>query len=68
MTYIVDQLFPPIKDDEGAVEYSSFNYWREPVYEIDLEIQPVDPTVSITQSTLHSLSKPLPTIPENEKN
>ncbi|XP_073813665.1 phosphatidate phosphatase LPIN isoform X2 [Musca autumnalis] len=37
MTYIVDQLFPPIKPDEAAAfEFSNFNYWRDPIPEIDL--------------------------------
>ncbi|KAI8128683.1 hypothetical protein CVS40_1920 [Lucilia cuprina] len=39
MTYIVDQLFPPIKPDEvAAVEFSHFNYWRDPIPEIDLTL------------------------------
>lgn len=36
MAYIVDQLYPPIKHiEEEDNEYTSFNYWREPVPEID---------------------------------
>lgn len=35
MTHIVDQLFPPINDKEESVEFSNFNFWREPVLEID---------------------------------
>ncbi|XP_037819724.1 phosphatidate phosphatase LPIN1 isoform X2 [Lucilia sericata] len=39
MTFIVDQLFPPIKPDEvAAVEFSHFNYWRDPIPEIDLTL------------------------------
>lgn len=39
MTFIVDQLFPPIKLDEvTAVEFSHFNYWRDPIQEIDLNL------------------------------
>lgn len=34
MAYIVDQLFPPIQSDEEDIEYSSFNYWRDPVADI----------------------------------
>lgn len=34
MAYIVDQLFPPVNDREESVEFSSFNYWREPVLDI----------------------------------
>lgn len=54
MTYIVDQLFPPINDIEESVEFSNFNYWREPVPDlaIDLDL----PNVS-----------PLPTTTENQK-
>lgn len=38
MTYIVDQLFPPINDIEESVEFSNFNYWREPVQDLGIEI------------------------------
>uniref|UniRef100_A0A1B0D9G8 Uncharacterized protein n=1 Tax=Phlebotomus papatasi TaxID=29031 RepID=A0A1B0D9G8_PHLPP len=32
---IVDQLFPPIKDDDfQSDEYSTFRYWREPLPDI----------------------------------
>ncbi|XP_017865930.1 PREDICTED: phosphatidate phosphatase LPIN3 isoform X4 [Drosophila arizonae] len=31
MTYIVDQLFPPVKHDEVDIEFSNFNYWRDPI-------------------------------------
>lgn len=38
MAYIVDQLFPPVKKDvEESIEYSNFNFWREPVPDIDVE-------------------------------
>lgn len=37
MAYIVDQLFPPVNDKEESVEFSNFNFWREPVLEIDFE-------------------------------
>lgn len=37
MAYIVDQLFPPINDKEESVEFSSFNYWRDPVVDIDCD-------------------------------
>ncbi|XP_034108587.1 phosphatidate phosphatase LPIN3 isoform X3 [Drosophila albomicans] len=43
MTYIVDQLFPPVKHDEVAVEFSNFNYWRDPIAdlpELDTELVP----------------------------
>ncbi|XP_030388240.1 phosphatidate phosphatase LPIN3 isoform X2 [Scaptodrosophila lebanonensis] len=38
MTYIVDQLFPPVKHDETAVEFSNFNYWRDPIPELDIPL------------------------------
>ncbi|XP_053689451.1 phosphatidate phosphatase LPIN3 [Sabethes cyaneus] len=39
MAYIVDQLFPPIKHiEEEDSEYTSFNYWRDPVPDIDLNL------------------------------
>ncbi|XP_061401684.1 phosphatidate phosphatase LPIN2 [Musca vetustissima] len=82
MTYIVDQLFPPIKPDEAAAfEFSNFNYWRDPIPEIDLFL---DESANNTtaggsaNTTLNnsvnsdnnasvnsSLSKTLTTIPEN---
>ncbi len=55
MTYIVDQLFPPINDIEESVEFSNFNYWREPVQDFAIELD------------LPSTSAPLPTITENAK-
>lgn len=78
MTYIVDQLFPPIKPDEvAAVEFSHFNYWRDPIPEIDLNL--IDSINTSTGSTVtlngsatdHNISlngshsKTLTTIPEN---
>jgi hypothetical protein len=59
MANIVDQLFPPIQDtnDGDNNEYSSFNYWRDPVHELDLDADGLEvPMPSI---------KPLATIPEN---
>lgn len=41
MTYIVDQLFPPVKHDEVDIEFSNFNYWRDPIPdlpELDTEL------------------------------
>lgn len=35
MAYIADQLFPPIATIEESAEFSNFNYWREPVFELD---------------------------------
>ncbi|ETN61183.1 lipin-3 [Anopheles darlingi] len=74
MAYIVDQLYPPIKHiEEEDNEYTSFNYWREPVPEIDFNNTgdsygnhatalphsgKVTPTATLVQQAL-------PTIPEN---
>lgn len=35
MTYIVDQLFPPVNGTEGSIEFSNVNFWREPLPELD---------------------------------
>lgn len=35
MTYIADQLFPPVNGTDGSIEFSNVNYWREPLPEID---------------------------------
>ncbi|XP_064544237.1 phosphatidate phosphatase LPIN3 isoform X4 [Drosophila montana] len=44
MTYIVDQLFPPVKHDEVAIEFSNFNYWRDPIPDLpELETAQVPP-------------------------
>lgn len=39
MAYIADHLFPPIQADDwcGYDEYSNFNFWRDPVPEIQME-------------------------------
>lgn len=61
MTFIVDHLFPPIKFDEQEDSYdyfyTSFNYWRDPIGDLDLEL-------SRSASPVNDLSKPLPTIAE----
>lgn len=36
MAYIVDQLFPPVKHDEASAEFSNFNYWRDPIPDLDI--------------------------------
>ncbi|XP_055538156.1 phosphatidate phosphatase LPIN3 [Wyeomyia smithii] len=63
MAYIVDQLFPPIKHiEEEDSEYTSFNYWRDPVPDIDLNLdlsngsQGAAITVSLTTSTPGALT------------
>lgn len=40
MAYIADHLFPPIQADDwcGYDEYSNFNFWRDPVPEIQMEV------------------------------
>lgn len=51
MAYIVDQLFPPIQNDEEYIEYSSFNYWRDPVFdipELDLNLSDTAAAVAAT--------------------
>lgn len=74
MTYIVDQLFPPVvrQDEEDFIEYTSFNYWRDPVNDVDLDISTVsspsptpDNENAGTSANAIQLSKPLATIPEN---
>lgn len=80
MTYIVDQLFPPmVKNDEDFdyMEYSSFNYWRDPISFIDVEVNATaapscskqekeemeNQSANALQLQIQSTS--LPTIPEN---
>lgn len=70
MAYIVDQLFPPLQNDEEAIEFSSFNYWRDPVLdatELDLNLSgnTSGRTTPSNSSGNQSLNKSLPTIPEN---
>lgn len=73
MTFIVDQLFPPIikQDEEDYIEYTAFNYWRDPVSDLDLDISTgSSPSPTLENGNLNTpqliqLSKPLPTIPEN---
>ncbi|XP_037893376.1 phosphatidate phosphatase LPIN2 isoform X3 [Glossina fuscipes] len=82
MTFIVDQLFPPIKPDEvAAIEFSHFNYWRDPIPELELDlnentasaggngvVNAINPTPAISETTIivnATHSKALATIPEN---
>lgn len=83
MTFIVDQLFPPIKltDEDDDIEYTSFNYWRDPVADMEIDIPVAAPgspgssagttgdsskdQVKIAAAPQVIQSKPLPTIPEN---
>lgn len=68
MTYIVDQLFPPVdwkEDDEDCIEYTSFNYWRDPLTEMELDLPGSSSPTPEHQNGSVILSKPLPTIPEN---
>lgn len=52
MAYIVDQLYPPIKHiEEEDNEYTSFNYWREPVPEIDFNAYDISGTTSLPSSS-----------------
>lgn len=36
MSYIVDQMFPPPPEDT-AEDFSNFNYWRDPIQDIELD-------------------------------
>ncbi|XP_052843397.1 phosphatidate phosphatase LPIN2 isoform X4 [Drosophila gunungcola] len=58
MTYIVDQLFPPVKHDEASAEFSNFNYWRDPIpdFEIpELETALVPPSNKVDLATLRPI-------------
>ncbi|XP_023036870.1 phosphatidate phosphatase LPIN3 isoform X4 [Drosophila willistoni] len=58
MTYIVDQLFPPVKHNEANVEFSNFNYWRDPIPDLDipeLETELVPPSNKIEIATLRPI-------------
>lgn len=74
MAYIVDQLFPPVNDKEESVEFSNFNFWREPVLEFDCDYL-LDLNISVSTNELPRVCKipttpvidELPTIPENIK-
>ena len=42
LTSVVDHMFPPLEDKketENLTEYSSFNYWRDILPEINNEIE-----------------------------
>ncbi|KFB36666.1 AGAP007636-PA-like protein [Anopheles sinensis] len=78
MAYIVDQLYPPIKHiEEEDNEYTSFNYWREPVPEIDFDGCDISgsssngsasgsvPSEKLSPSAATIVQQALPTIPEN---
>lgn len=67
MTYIVDQLFPPVmfEDLEENIEYTSFNYWRDPVFDVDLDLTGSTASPTPESNGQVVLSKPLATIPEN---
>lgn len=55
MTYIVDQLFPPVKPDEmAAIEYSHFNFWRDPLPELELSANLFGNTNGNTSNTGNS--------------
>ncbi|XP_068144337.1 phosphatidate phosphatase LPIN3 isoform X5 [Drosophila tropicalis] len=58
MTYIVDQLFPPVKHNEANVEFSNFNYWRDPIPDLDipeLETELVPPSNKTEIATLRPI-------------
>lgn len=69
MAYIVDQLFPPVNDREESVEFSSFNYWREPFLDITDCDHLLDATTlnSSAQQIISSVSvTTAPTVPDND--
>lgn len=42
MTSVVDHMFPPLdykEEIEGLTEFTSFNYWRDVLPEIQIEIE-----------------------------
>ncbi|KAL7737784.1 hypothetical protein ACLKA6_006173 [Drosophila palustris] len=56
-------LFPPVKHDEVAVEFSNFNYWRDPIVDLpELQTAAVAPTSTVTVSTKPEIAtlKPIP--------
>ncbi|XP_039479367.1 phosphatidate phosphatase LPIN3 isoform X4 [Drosophila santomea] len=58
MTYIVDQLFPPVKHDEASAEFSNFNYWRDPIPDLEipeLETALVQPSTKVDMATLRPI-------------
>ncbi|XP_016970220.1 phosphatidate phosphatase LPIN2 isoform X4 [Drosophila rhopaloa] len=58
MTYIVDQLFPPVKHDEASAEFSNFNYWRDPIPDLEipeLETALVPPSSKLDLATLRPI-------------
>ncbi|XP_050744078.1 phosphatidate phosphatase LPIN2 isoform X2 [Drosophila biarmipes] len=58
MTYIVDQLFPPVKHDEASAEFSNFNYWRDPIPDLEipeLETALVPPSSKVEMTTLRPI-------------
>lgn len=79
MAYIVDQLFPPIMHiEEEDIEFTSFNYWRDPVPDIELNLDmssgsqsgsgsstPVSLLSGKVTPTATLVQQALPTIPEN---
>ncbi|XP_059480531.1 phosphatidate phosphatase LPIN3 isoform X2 [Neocloeon triangulifer] len=44
MSYIVDQMFPPPAESKSATEdFNSFNFWRDPIPELDPSMIPETP-------------------------
>lgn len=60
---IVDQLFPPVTknvvDEDDDIEFTSFNYWRDPFTDV------IEDSSSDVSSLQAIQSKPLAPIPEN---
>lgn len=71
MAYIVDQLFPPVNDREESVEFSSFNFWREPVVDINcddfLDMNASTSSLNAQQNQVPRLQRTPPTpVTEND--
>ncbi|KAG8894181.1 hypothetical protein FRB99_001427 [Tulasnella sp. 403] len=51
MTDLVDQMFPPVHR-KWAPQYTDFNYWRDPIPEVDLpDLDPPSPALSAVSDT-----------------
>jgi hypothetical protein len=53
-----------LTDEDDDIEYTSFNYWRDPVADVDdLNISGESTPTNVSLQAIQS--KPLATIPEN---
>lgn len=59
LTSVVDHMFPPLEDKkETFTEYTSFNYWRDVLPEISLEIEREKKKMEIEKMTKPKSSPP----------